>query len=466
MSTLLPNALSETLSSSCILGCASKRKVSAPEEDRPRNATAVETNSIADWTTGDIAGPLPKMTLAEAGKFTKEATAKTEEAVAKTAVAFSATAELINTTMRASAKAAAAMLIRLSRSNNERAVAVLTHLIDTNKTNTKAMHEKTTRTAKLFEEVIKLHVQAAADLVIALMGRSAQSSEALMCTLVENSPTSAYQLLTVIISRGDTHAQQLFVYILRDRAANGMPLLTKMLPHFVPLLRKELCVRLKQKNVDGGIPLGPSPKRPLYHLRWVHTRRPKTRTEFGRRLQAETIPHDKLLPNLGVELRMTTETADAPALPALPLMELEYQPLHDDLLPPLPLPEPTSAPGSAHGSAPALAPHETVPAVVRQPSAADFDGLGVVVFDLNLRVVGTVGEEVGIALVGVGPLPNLFGQIRSFSGECNKLRVWWNLNEKTVRLHVPLLSQPLINQPATLYPGAHCLLRAADARAH
>ena len=60
----------------------------------------------------------------------------------------------------------------------------------------------------------------------------------LMSTLVENTPASAYQLLTHIVSRGDTHAQQLFVYILRNRAANGMPLLTKMVPHFVPMLRK------------------------------------------------------------------------------------------------------------------------------------------------------------------------------------------------------------------------------------
>ena len=87
---------------------------------------------------------------------------------------------------------------------------------------------------------------------------------------------------------GDTHAQQLFVHILRNRAANGMPLLTKMLPHFVPMLRKELCVRLKQKNVDGGIKLG-LPKRPLYYLRWVHTGRPKPKTEFGRRLQARSL---------------------------------------------------------------------------------------------------------------------------------------------------------------------------------
>ena len=139
-----------------------------------------------------------------------------------------------------------------------------------------------------------------------------------------------------------------------------MPLLTKMLPAFVPLLRKNLCMRLKQKNVeqlvdgavlvapqlatqppqavsfgsgscfglgplssreaasellttlsevaaappldrakvtgsapvntqiDGGIKLGPRPKRPLYYIRFVNPRRPKTRTEFGRRLQACT----------------------------------------------------------------------------------------------------------------------------------------------------------------------------------
>ena len=81
------------------------------------------------------------------------------------------------------------------------------------------------------------------------------------------------------------------MYILRNRAANGMPLLTKMVPHFVPMLRKELCVRLQQKNVDGGIKLGHPKLGALYYLRWVHVGRRKPQTEFGRRLQAETIRH-------------------------------------------------------------------------------------------------------------------------------------------------------------------------------
>ena len=70
-----------------------------------------------------------------------------------------------------------------------------------------------------------------------------------------------------------------------DGAANGMPLLTNLLPHFVPILRKELCVRLKQKNVDGGIKLGNPKLGTLYYLRWVNTLRRKPKTEFGRRLQ-------------------------------------------------------------------------------------------------------------------------------------------------------------------------------------
>eukprot|EP00964_Phaeocystis_antarctica_P022054 scaffold12236_cov63-Phaeocystis_antarctica.AAC.1 len=334
-------------------GCTSKRKPSAPEKDRTRERpqVAAETNGMVEWTAGAAAAPNytsrnqvsgQLQRLDEAGKFTKEATVMaeatvvatkeaTEEAVAKTAVAFSATAELINTTMRASTKAAAAMLIRLTRGNEARAAAVLENVMHSSSTSTRVAQEHATRTATLFAEVIRLHVQAAADLVIALMGRSAQSSDMLMSTLIENTPASAYQLLTVIISRGkpathtlwalawagDTHAQQLFVHILRNRAANGMPLLTKMLPHFVPMLRKvglnpnpspapnpnpnpnpnsnpnpnpnqELCVRLKQKNVDGGIKLG-LPKRPLYYLRWVHTGRPKPKTEFGRRLQARSL---------------------------------------------------------------------------------------------------------------------------------------------------------------------------------
>ena len=330
--------------------------------------------------------------LEEAGQFTKEAGQFTEEAGRNTAMAFSATAELINTTMLASTKAAAAMLIRLNKGNNEKAAAVLANLMETNSTNAKALQDHAMRTAKLFEEVIKLHSQAASDLMIALMATSAQSSDMLMSALVENTPASAYQLLTVILSRGDTHAQQLFVYILRNRAANGMPLLTKMLPHFVPTLRRELCVRMKQKNVDGGFKLGPGPKRPIYYLRFVKTDKAKPKTEFGRRLQAETIPHDELIPDLAVELLMTSETADAPPLLSLP--HLEYQPLHDDLLPPLPLPDPQLAPAAAPEAAPA-------PAPAPPPAAgAQFDGEGVVVFDLDIRVVATTGDDVGIALVG------------------------------------------------------------------
>ena len=159
---------------------------------------------------------------------------------------------------------------------------------------------------------------------------------------------------------GDTHAQQLFVHILRNRAANGMPLLTKMLPHFVPMLRKELCVRLKKKNVDGGIKLGNPKLGALYYLRFVNPGRQKPKTEFGRRLQAETIPHDELITTMAVELLMTSETVDAPPLLELPPIPLEYQPLHDDLLPPLPLPtvdwsQPAAASASASASASAVA---------------------------------------------------------------------------------------------------------------
>ena len=432
---------------------------------------------MVEWTTGAVAAPNytsrnqvsgQLQRLDEAGKFTKEATVLTEEAVAKTAVAFSATAELISTTMRGSTKAAAAMLIRLTRGNEARAAAVLENVMHTSSSSTRVMQEHATRTALLFAEVIRLHVQAAADLVIALMGRSAKSSDMLMSTLVENMPGSAYQLLTVIISRGDTHAQQLFVHILRNRAANGMPLLTKMLPHFVPMLRKELCVRLKQKNVDGGIKLGNPKLGALYYLRFVNPGRRKPKTEFGRRLQAETIPHDELITTMAVELLMTSETVDAPPLLELPPIPLEYQPLHDDLLPPLPddWSQPAAAPAAASAAAPAAAP-ASAPAAAPAAAAAlpQFDGDGVVVFDLNLRMVATTGDEVGVALIGVGPLPNLFGQLRGFTGKCDKLRIWWNLNEKTARLltmatptkalHSPWLYSPwLYVFPMALLPKA------------
>ena len=95
---------------------------------------------MVEWTTGAVAAPNytsrnqvsgQLQRLDEAGKFTKEATVLTEEAVAKTAVAFSATAELISTTMRGSTKAAAAMLIRLTRGNEARAAAVLENVMHT-----------------------------------------------------------------------------------------------------------------------------------------------------------------------------------------------------------------------------------------------------------------------------------------------------------------------------------------------
>jgi len=116
------------------------------------------------------------------------------------------------------------------------------------------------------------------------------------------------------------------------------------------------------------------------------------------------------------------------------------------LLPPLPAAAPAAAPATAPTTAPAPA---TAPATASAPASAPaanqaaanqaaalprFDGDGVVVFDLNLRVVATTGEDVGVALVGVGPLPNLYGQLRGFTGKCDKLRIWWNLNDKTVRV--------------------------------
>ena len=52
--------------------------------------------------------------------------------------ALHATAEVINTALRGSAKTAAAMLVRLTKNNNDKAAAVLAKLIDANNTNTKA----------------------------------------------------------------------------------------------------------------------------------------------------------------------------------------------------------------------------------------------------------------------------------------------------------------------------------------
>ena len=110
---------------------------------------------------------------------------------------------------------------------------------------------------------------------------------------------------------------------------------------------------------------------------------------------------------MAVELLMTSETEDAPPLLELPPIPLEYQPLHDDLLPPLPddwSRAPAAAPASAPASAPAAAPSSAPAAAAALPQ---FDGDGVVVFDMNLRVVCTTGDDVGVALIGVGPLPNL-----------------------------------------------------------
>ena len=146
--------------------CTSKRKASAPEKDRTpdrpeaaaqaRSAVAAPnymsrnqvggqlqrldeagkftkdaTDAVAKGTEEAVANTVQAMD--DAGKFTKEATEavakETEEVVAKTAVAFSATAELISTTMRASTKAAAAMLLRISSGNEARAAAVLENIM-------------------------------------------------------------------------------------------------------------------------------------------------------------------------------------------------------------------------------------------------------------------------------------------------------------------------------------------------
>ena len=125
-----------------------------------------------------------------------------------------------------------------------------------------------------------------------------------------------------------------------------MPLLTQMLPQFVPMLRDSINTRLKQKNVGGGIKLGkknmkrpgvqelapcripraaaaaatvaglawlgsgsqhppsyspyPPPRRPFYYLRFVRPGRTHPRTEFGRRLQAEMIEPDEFLSEMTV----------------------------------------------------------------------------------------------------------------------------------------------------------------------
>ena len=84
-------------------------------------------------------------------------------------------------------------------------------------------------------------------------------------------------------------------------------------------------------------------------------------------LQAETIPHDDLLTSMAIELLMTSETVDAP--PLLELPPLEYQPLHDDLLPPLPddWSRPAAAPSTAPAPAPAAAAAAVGPEVARSP---------------------------------------------------------------------------------------------------
>ena len=148
--------------------------------DEAGKLTKDATDAVAKGTEEAVANTVQAMD--DAGKFTKEATEavakETEEVVAKTAVAFSATAELISTTMRASTKAAAAMLLRISSGNEARAAAVLENIMQhevssTMVSGTRVVQEHATRTARLFAEVIRLHVKSAGDLVIALMGRSA-----------------------------------------------------------------------------------------------------------------------------------------------------------------------------------------------------------------------------------------------------------------------------------------------------
>ena len=66
---------------------------------------------------------------------------------------------------------------------------------------------------------------------------------------------------------------------------SGVPLVSRMMPSLVPILRKRLSETLVDYNHRGGIPI-PGRKQPWLFFRLRRLGAPHPRTEFGRRLQA------------------------------------------------------------------------------------------------------------------------------------------------------------------------------------
>ena len=150
--------------------------------------------------------------------------------------------------------------------------------------------------------MISLSAKTTAGLLIATMDASWNVATNLVATLVEESPRRAIEVILAIARISGTHAQRLLIVLLRDRARDGFPLLFKMVPSLLPLFRRTLVDKIVDMNISGGIAL-PNKRRPLLFVRLYKLSGYHARTEFGRRIQAEQLNPEELLPDLNVELR-------------------------------------------------------------------------------------------------------------------------------------------------------------------
>ena len=309
---------------------------------------------------------------------------------------WSATAELIESIMKGSTQAAAMMLRRITQNDLATAVTVLL----------KVTHSSVTNAANLVAGMISLSAKTTAGLLIAMMDASWNVATNLIETLVQESPQRAIELILAIARISGTHSQRLLIVLMRDRARDGFPLLFKMVPSLLPLFRRTLVEKIVDMNIAGGIAL-PNKKRPLLFLRLYTLSGYHARTEFGRRIQAEQLDPDELMPDLNVELNGISTRQQL------------------------------SADGSASkgDKAAARAAAAEMPKQFREVANE------VVQLDLDVSFMAAFGDDIGVAIVpAVRCVPWVLGQVRRIKLECSLLRVWWHMPSN--KLHIAFERTP------------------------
>lgn len=327
------------------------------------------------------------------------------EFVDATHEAWSATAELIESVMKGSTQAAALILRRITRNDLATAVTVLL----------KVTHTSVSKAASLVAGMVSLSAKTTAGLLIAMMDASWNLATTLLATLVEESPRRAIEVILAIARISGTHSQRLLIVLLRDRARDGFPLLTKMVPSLLPLFRRTLTEKIVGMNIAGGIAL-PNQKRPLLHVRLYKLSGYHARTKFGRQLQAEQMDPEELLPDLNVELNGISTR----------------QQLREDGSSVSKL---GSTKWSGGGDRAARA------ALSQMPKQFDEVADEVVQLDLDVSFEAAFGDDIGVAIVpAVGCVPWVLGQVRRIKLSCSLLRVWWHMPSS--RLHIAFETTP------------------------